>query len=39
MRQLRGLFGPALDDPDARLLLTLALHQHPTGEPDRSGHG
>ncbi|MFE7870138.1 PucR family transcriptional regulator [Micromonospora humida] len=39
MRQLRGLFGPALDDPDARLLLTLALHQRPTGEPDRSGDG
>ncbi|MBO4160325.1 PucR family transcriptional regulator [Micromonospora antibiotica] len=39
MRQLRGLFGPALDDPDARLLLTLALHQHPTGEPNRSGDG
>ncbi|MGV9982046.1 PucR family transcriptional regulator [Micromonospora wenchangensis] len=39
MRQLRGLFGPALDDPDARLLLTLALRQHPTGEPDRSGDG
>ncbi|WP_422756445.1 PucR family transcriptional regulator [Micromonospora sp. WMMD708] len=39
MRQLRSLFGPALDDPDARLLLTLALRQHPTGEPDHSGDG
>ncbi|WP_328346858.1 PucR family transcriptional regulator [Micromonospora sp. NBC_00421] len=39
MRQLRTLFGPALDDPDARLLLTLALHQRPTGEADHSTAG
>ena len=41
MRQLRALFGPALDDPDARLVLTLALRQQPTGaadqQPDRAG--
>lgn len=40
MRQLRTLFGPALDDPDARLVLTLALRQQPTGaadqQPDRA---
>ncbi|MEU1753598.1 helix-turn-helix domain-containing protein [Micromonospora matsumotoense] len=41
MRQLRALFGPALDDPDARLVLTLALRQQPTGaadqQPDHAG--
>ncbi|MFI9638603.1 PucR family transcriptional regulator [Micromonospora sp. NPDC051925] len=35
MRQLRALFGTALDDPDARLVLTLALRQRPTGGADR----
>ncbi|MEU7620493.1 helix-turn-helix domain-containing protein, partial [Micromonospora rifamycinica] len=39
MRQLRALFGPALDDPDARLVLALALRSRPTGGADHSDAG
>ncbi|MEU1884821.1 helix-turn-helix domain-containing protein [Micromonospora rifamycinica] len=39
MRQLRALFGPALDDPDARLVLALALRSRPTGGEDHSNAG
>ncbi|WFE65778.1 helix-turn-helix domain-containing protein [Micromonospora sp. WMMD714] len=39
MRQLRALFGPALDDPDARLVLALALRSRPTSGADHSDAG